>query len=92
MDKTPFYAESGGQEATWDFKKFWSGDKHHRHQARKRLIIHFAERLPETNSEVLAVVDKDKRKKHRHSPQRHPLLHAALRRLLGTHVAQKDRW
>jgi alanyl-tRNA synthetase len=90
LDKTPFYAESGGQVGDMGILKS-SGAEINIIDTRREndLIIHFAERLPETNSEVLAVVDKDKRKSTAIHHSATHLLHAALRQVLGTHVAQK---
>src|SRR4029078_331754 len=54
------------------------------------LIIHFADSIPsDLNGEVIAKVDVLKRK---HTELHHSathLVHAALRKVLGTHVAQK---
>lgn len=91
LSKTPFYAESGGQVGdtgtlviegeiipVLDTKK------------ENDLIIHFTERLP-TNllAPVIASVDIPKRRSiEAHHTATH-LLHAALRKVLGSHVVQK---
>ena len=91
LDKTPFYAESGGQVG--DTGELIIGKEKIRIVDTKKeneLIIHFAEKLPgEFNEPVFAKVDVIKRK---HTAIHHSathLLHAALRKVLGTHVAQK---
>jgi alanyl-tRNA synthetase len=91
LDKTPFYAESGGQV----------GDTGtiHINQASFNIVdtkkendltIHFAENIPaDMSGEVTARVDALRRK---HITVHHSvthLMHSALRRVLGTHVAQK---
>ena len=91
LEATPFYAESGGQvgdTGTLDF----DGEIIHVIDTKKEnnLIIHFTESLPANiQSHVLAKVAIVKR----HSTEVHHsathLLHAALRKVLGTHVAQK---
>ncbi|HEU4903861.1 MAG TPA: alanine--tRNA ligase-related protein, partial [Flavisolibacter sp.] len=91
LDKTPFYAESGGQVG--DTGTLTIGSENIRIVDTKKendLIIHFAEKLPSSlEGEVTAKVDRAKR----HSTAIHHsathLLHAALRKVLGTHVAQK---
>ncbi|HWI90877.1 MAG TPA: alanine--tRNA ligase [Flavisolibacter sp.] len=91
LDKTPFYAESGGQvgdtgELMIQNEKVKIVDT----KKENDLIIHFAEKLPTAfNGKVIAKVDATKRK---HTAIHHSathLLHAALRKVLGTHVAQK---
>jgi alanyl-tRNA synthetase len=91
LDKTPFYAESGGQvgdtgELMIQNEKVKIVDT----KKENDLIIHFAEKLPTAfYGKVIAKVDATKRK---HTAIHHSathLLHAALRKVLGTHVAQK---
>ena len=91
LDNTPFYAESGGQVG--DTGQLYIGDeKLTIIDTRKEndLIIHFTEQIPEKLSgEVLATVDAPRRKNITiHHSVTH-LMHAALRNVLGTHVAQK---
>lgn len=91
LKETPFYAESGGQVgdegqlaiggqqlAVFDTKK------------ENDLIIHFAENIPaDLSGEVIAKVDAQRRKKIALHHSATHLLHAALRKVLGTHVTQK---
>ncbi len=91
LDKTPFYAESGGQVG--DTGVLVSGEKKLKVTDTKKendLIIHILEDdVTSLNGPVTAKVDAGKRK---HTAIHHSathLLHAALRRVLGTHVAQK---
>ncbi len=91
LEETPFYAESGGQVGDQgqliihnsqltiiDTKK------------ENDLIIHLTETIPvDLSGEVTATVDKDRRLKITvHHSVTH-LMHAALRQVLGMHVAQK---
>ena len=91
LDTTPFYAESGGQVGdcgtlTIDNSPFTVIDT----KKDNDLIIHFTESIPDNLSgEVIAKVDATKRKNTElHHTATH-LLHAALRKVLGKHVAQK---
>jgi len=91
LDKTPFYAESGGQVG--DSGQLLINNEELVIVDTKKendLIIHFAEKLPSSfEGEIIAKVDAAKRK---HTAIHHSathLLHAALRKVLGTHVAQK---
>lgn len=91
LETTPFYAESGGQVgdkgqlvvegetiAVTDTKK------------ENDLIIHFTDRLPANpGGEVNAIVDFEKRLNITYNHTATHLLHAALRQVLGAHVAQK---
>ncbi|MGZ8545688.1 MAG: alanine--tRNA ligase-related protein, partial [Flavisolibacter sp.] len=91
LDKTPFYAESGGQVG--DTGVLSMGEKEYKViDTRKEndLIIHIIEEDVTTiKGNVFAKVDAVKRK---HTAIHHSathLLHAALRKVLGSHVAQK---
>jgi alanyl-tRNA synthetase len=91
LDCTPFYAESGGQvgdtgELVFPDESIQVTDT----KKENDLIIHFTEVLPaDLTGDVLARVDAAKRiPTAMHHSATH-LLHAALRQVLGTHVAQK---
>ncbi|MES2515267.1 MAG: alanine--tRNA ligase [Bacteroidota bacterium] len=91
LDKTPFYAESGGQVGDAgtlsninetinivDTKK------------ENGVIIHFCDKLPDNMEATFrAKVDKQKRSFTENNHSATHLLHAALRQVLGTHVEQK---
>lgn len=91
LDITPFYAESGGQvgdkgEIIVNSEKIKVIDT----KRDNDLIIHFTESIPSSlTGEVLAKVDAAKRKNTELHHSATHLLHAALRKVLGTHVAQK---
>jgi alanyl-tRNA synthetase len=91
LDATPFYAESGGQVGdTGEF--IFPNDSIQIIDTKKEdgLTIHYAEVLPENvGAPVHAKVDAVK---HLETTMHHSathLLHAALREVLGKHVAQK---
>ncbi|RTL59351.1 MAG: alanine--tRNA ligase [Sphingobacteriales bacterium] len=91
LETTPFYAESGGQVGDTGVLSF-EGEEIKILDTKKEneLIIHFAEKLPVNISAlVTAKVDADRRKKTAIHHSATHLLHAALRSVLGTHVAQK---
>ncbi|MFY0252763.1 alanine--tRNA ligase [Chitinophaga sp. 30R24] len=91
LGQTPFYAESGGQVGDTGTLHFGEEVIHVTDTKKENnLTIHFADKLPAVPTTVVkAAVAKDKR----HNTARHHsathLLHAALRQVLGTHVAQK---
>ncbi|MBC7511322.1 MAG: alanine--tRNA ligase, partial [Ferruginibacter sp.] len=92
LDTTPFYAESGGQVGDTGTLQF--GDETIEVTNTKKendLIIHFTDTLPATiNTTVTAKVNAARRK---HIAIHHSvthLMHAALRTVLGKHVAQKE--
>lgn len=91
LDTTPFYAESGGQVGdTGELKS--NNEKVTITDTRKEndLIIHFTENDPAgLTGDITAVVDGDRRKRITVNHSVTHLMHAALRSVLGTHVAQK---
>ena len=91
LDKTPFYAESGGQVGDTGILES-ANEKIQITDTRKEndLIIHFSESLPESlNAEFHASVSEGKRKLTMNNHSATHLLHAALRQVLGKHVEQK---
>ncbi|MEO6830687.1 MAG: alanine--tRNA ligase [Chitinophagaceae bacterium] len=98
LAETPFYAESGGQvgdKGELKMPAYFSGKQNAKckivdTKKENDLIIHFTERLPEDLSGVvIATVDKARRAETEVHHSATHLLHAALRKVLGTHVAQK---
>lgn len=91
LNETPFYAESGGQVGDTGTLTF-DGEIIDVFNTKKEndLIIHFTDKLPSSiEGEVIAKVDAARRKLITvHHSVTH-LMHAALRSVLGTHVAQK---
>ena len=88
---TPFYAESGGQVGDTGILQF-EGEVIPVLDTKKdnNLIIHYTEKLPaKLEGPVLARVDRKQRNKTEAHHSATHLLHAALRQVLGTHVAQK---
>lgn len=91
LEQTPFYAESGGQVG--DQGKLRIANYELRIIDTKKendLIIHFAETIPENlTGEITATINAERRHKITiHHSVTH-LMHAALRNVLGKHVAQK---
>lgn len=91
LSQTPFYAESGGQVGDKGVLIF-DGETINVVDTKKEneLIIHFTEKLPLAVSAVVqAKVNAQKRKYTELNHSATHLMHAALRAVLGTHVAQK---
>jgi len=91
LDRTPFYAESGGQIG--DTGVFLSGNESIRvldTRKENELIIHITDKMPSNpEEEVYAKVDAEKRMLTENNHSATHLLHSALRQVLGAHVAQK---
>lgn len=91
LDKTPFYAESGGQVGDTGYLDF-GGEKIDVLDTRKEndLIIHFSKKLPaKLDSTIDAKINITKRKDTIKNHSATHLLQAALRQVLGHHVQQK---
>ncbi len=89
---TPFYAESGGQVGDKGIFEFEDGTKLEVTDTKKEnnLFIHFTDSLPATiGTSVKANVNLQLRKNTTAHHSATHLLHAALRNVLGKHVAQK---
>jgi len=91
LDKTPFYAKSGGQVG--DKGLLIKGDQKIQVedvQKENELIIHFTKKLPEDiNGKFKATVNSQKRLNTVNNHSATHLMHAALRKILGDHVEQK---
>jgi alanyl-tRNA synthetase len=91
LDKTPFYAESGGQVG--DTGKLVVGSSEFGVVDTKKennLIVHFMDQLPsDVNATFVAKIDAQKRNSSANNHSATHLLHAALKRVLGDHVNQK---
>jgi alanyl-tRNA synthetase len=91
LNATPFYAESGGQVGDTG-ELIVNGEKLMVNDTKKEndLIIHFTDTIPaDLSGGVIAKVDATRRKNIMLHHSATHLLHAALRKVLGTHVAQK---
>ena len=91
LDKTPFYAESGGQVGDAGTIENIN-EKINITDTKKEngVIIHFCDKLPENmEASFVAKVNRNKRTFTENNHSATHLLHAALRQVLGTHVEQK---
>ncbi|MFO7923223.1 MAG: alanine--tRNA ligase [Bacteroidales bacterium] len=91
FNKTPFYAESGGQIGdTGTLQTKSENIKIINTLKENELNIHVAEKLPDNPGDSFrAVVDREKRKLTANNHTATHLLHNALRDILGNHVEQK---
>ena len=92
FDRTPFYAEMGGQVGDTGFIEGENGERIQILNTVKEnnLTIHIAERLPSVSSQTFyLVVDNSRRRHIQNNHTATHLLHQALRVVLGTHVEQK---
>ena len=91
LDITPFYAEGGGQVG--DTGKLQVGEETIEvldTVKENDLIIHQVDRLPaEVDAAVTAIINSSRRRNTENNHSATHLLHAALRRVLGSHVQQK---
>lgn len=91
LDKTPFYAESGGQVG--DSGELVSANEKIRvldTQKENDLIVHFVDKLPENLTAAFdATVNGTRRLMIVNNHSATHLMHAALRQVLGSHVEQR---
>jgi len=93
LDKTPFYAESGGQIG--DTGILFGTDESIRITDTKKenaLFVHFTDEIPEGfnfQQRLKSIVDKSRRGQIENNHSTTHLLQAALRQVVGTHVQQK---
>jgi len=92
LDKTPFYAESGGQVGDKGELVFPDGEVIEVTDTKKEngLIVHFTDKIPDTVDDALtAIVNPALRTSTENNHSATHLLHAAMKQVLGTHVNQK---
>ena len=91
LDRTPFYAEMGGQVG--DTGLLVSEDETIpvlNTEKENNLVIHITEQLPlHPEAAFKAVIDRERRQRIANNHSATHLMHAALRQVLGSHVEQK---
>jgi alanyl-tRNA synthetase len=91
LDKTPFYAEMGGEVGdTGTLTSENETIKIVNTVKENNLVIHITEQLPQNPETVFyAAVDAERRQRIANNHSATHLMHAALRQVLGSHVEQK---
>lgn len=92
LERTPFYAEMGGQIGDRGWLISPDGEKIEVFDTKKEnnTAVHLTKKLPaDTSAPLHAVIDVDAREKISANHSATHLLHQALREVLGTHVEQK---
>ncbi len=92
FNRSPFYAESGGQVGDCGYIEAKSGERIAITNTVKEngLAIHIAEHIPsDPTEEFVAQIDVERRKETANNHTATHLLHHALRQILGTHIEQK---
>jgi alanyl-tRNA synthetase len=93
LRQTPFYAESGGQVGDTGrledhSRQFWVEITDTKKE--NGVIVHYTDTLPtDVESKFWAVINEDRRSLTEDNHSATHLLHAALKKVLGTHVNQK---
>lgn len=93
LRQTPFYAESGGQVGDTGrledhSRQFWVEITDTKKE--NGVIVHYTDTLPsDVEGKFWAVIDEDQRVLTEDNHSATHLLHAALKKVLGTHVNQK---
>lgn len=94
LNKTPFYAESGGQMGDTGYMDF-DGERIEVLDTKKEndLIIHIVNKVPEhiQSEHVTAQVDTQRRAATAKNHSATHLMHAALHHILGKHAVQKGQ-
>jgi alanyl-tRNA synthetase len=93
LDRTPFYAESGGQAGDTGTLLVAAEQIHVLDTLKENdLIVHVVDTLPQNpQAPALARVDADKRMAVSRNHSATHLMHAALHRILGSHALQKGQ-
>jgi len=91
LDKTPFYAEMGGEVGDTGTLTSENETIHIINTVKENnLVIHITEQLPQNpEASFIASVDAKRRQRIANNHSATHLMHAALRQVLGSHVEQK---